>query len=192
MQQDTFTEKISLWLDNELSPTEISELKAHLAGCPTCRQVQQAMGRVHHLLHDASAVMLEASPDFSSRLQTRLAHHRPQKSWHLWLGLSVLLLGSLFFLAVGAVLSWLSLMNTGGALVELGPIYYGLASLGGLVNNVRAVVNLLGMGVKVAWLTMTQPLFWMYILLIIGLTASWVRLMQSLYRRVPLTTQLFA
>ncbi len=191
MQHDTFTEKISLWLDNELSPTEISELKAHLAGCPKCQQVHQAMLKVHHLLRDASVVMLEASPDFSSRLQSRLAHHRPQKSWHLWLGLSVLLLGAFFFFAIVAMLGWLSLMNTSGTLVELGPIYYGLASLGGLINNVRAMVNLLGMGLKVSWLTMTQPLFWVYILLAIGLTALWVRLMQSLYRRVPLTTQLF-
>jgi hypothetical protein len=103
----------------------------------------------------------------------------------------VLLLGAFFFFAIVAMLGWLSLMNTSGTLVELGPIYYGLASLGGLINNVRAMVNLLGMGLKVSWLTMTQPLFWVYILLAIGLTALWVRLMQSLYRRVPLTTQLF-
>ncbi len=191
MQHDTFTEKISLWLDGELSPAEITELKGHLAECPTCRQVHQAMVRVHYLLHQASAVMLEPGPNFSSRLQTRLAHHRPQKSWHLWLGLGVLLVGSLFFFAVGAVLGWLNLMNTNGALVELGPIYYSLANLGGLVNNVRAMVNLLGIGVKVAWLTMTQPLFWIYVLLTMGLTGLWVRLMQSLYRRVPLTVQFF-
>ena len=191
MQHDTFTEKISLWLDNELSPTEIRELKAQLAGCPTCRQMHQAMVKVDRLLHDASTVMLEASPEFSSRLQTRLARHRPQKSWHLWLGLSVLFLGSLFFFAVGALLGWLSLISSGGTLIELGPIFYSLASLGELVNNVRAMVNLLGMGLRVAWLTMTQPLFWVYILLAIGLTALWVRLMQSLYRQAPLTTQLF-
>ena len=191
MQHDTFTEKISLWLDDELSPAEITELQNHLTQCTACQQVHQTMVRVHHLFQTASAIMLEPAPGFSGRVEYRLAHHRPQKSWHLWLGLSVLLLGSLFFFAAGAMVGWLTLINSGGLLIDPGTVYYSLGILGGLVNDIRAAVNLGGMGLKVAWLIMGQPLFWIYVLVAIGLTGLWAGLMQSLYRRASITTQLF-
>ncbi len=191
MQHDTFTEKISLWLDDELNPAEITELQDHLAKCPTCQHFHRTALRVHNLFRTASAYMVEPQPGFSSCVQNRLASRPAQKSWHLWLGLSGLLLGSLFFFALGAVLGWLALINASGTLFELGTIYYGLGILGTTVNDIRAVVNLLGMGVKVALLIMSQPLFWVYVLMAIGLTALWVRVMQSVYRRAPIGIQIF-
>jgi predicted anti-sigma-YlaC factor YlaD len=191
MQHDTFTEKISLWLDDELNPAEITELQNHLAECSTCQHFHQAILQVHNLFHTASAYMVEPQPGLSSRVRSRLAHQPTQKSWHMWLGLSGLLLGSLFFFAVGAVLGWLSLINASGTLFEMGTIYYGLGILGTTVNDIRAIVNLLGMGVKVALLIMSQPLFWIYVLIAIGLTALWVRVMQSVYRRTPIGIQIF-
>ena len=190
-QQDRFTEKISLWLDDELNPTEIAELEHHLAGCPACQQAHQAMIRVHDLFHNASTYLVEPGPGFSTRFQTHLAHHQPQKSWQLWLGLSGLLLGSLFFFAVGAVLGWIALLNTGGTLLEISTVFYGLGILGETVKETRAVVNLLGMGFKVALLIMSQPVFWVCVLAAIGLTALWVSFMQSLYRRAPVGIQIF-
>ena len=134
--------------------------------------------------------MAEPAPDFTTRFESRLARH-PQKSWQMWLGLSVLLLSTLSFFAVGAILAWLSLVGVSSNLIDLSAIYYGLALLGATVNDVRALVNFAGIGLKVALLTMLQPLFWVYVFVAIGLAALWVRLMQGLYRRAQIPAQLF-
>jgi predicted anti-sigma-YlaC factor YlaD len=190
MKHDTFTEKISLWLDDELTPAEIKELQQHLTGCPACQQVHQAMAQVHNLLHQASTYIVEPAPGFTTRFESRLAHS-PQKSWQMWLGLSVLLLSTLGFFAVGAILAWLSLVGVSSNLIDLSAIYYGLAFLGATVNDIRALANFAGIGLKVALLTMIQPLFWVYVFMAIGLAALWVRLMQGLYRRAQIPAQLF-
>jgi predicted anti-sigma-YlaC factor YlaD len=190
MKHDTFTEKISLWLDDELTPAEVNELQQHLAGCPACRHVHQAMAQVHSLLHQASTLTAEPAPGFTTRFERRLAR-QPQKSWQMWLGLSVLLLSTLSFFAVGAILAWLSLVGVSSNLIDLSAIYYGLALLGATVNDIRALANFAGIGLKVALLTMLQPLFWVYVFVAIGLTALWVRLMQGLYRRAQIPAQLF-
>lgn len=36
-----FTDKLSQWLDRELSPSENEQVREHLAGCQICRQVEQ-------------------------------------------------------------------------------------------------------------------------------------------------------
>lgn len=190
MKPDTFTEKISLWLDDELSPAEVTELQQHLAGCPACQQVHQTMVQVHSLLHQASTIMAEPAAGFTTRFESRLAHH-PQKTWQMWLGLSVLLLSTLTFFAVGAILAWLSLVGASSNLIDLSAVYYGLALLGATVNDLRALANFAGIGLKVALLTMLQPLFWLYLFVAIGLGALWVRLMQGLYRRAEIPVQLF-
>jgi anti-sigma factor RsiW len=190
MKHDIFTEKISLWLDDELTPAEISELQQHLARCPACQHVHQAMAQVHSLLHQASTYVAEPAPGFTSRFDSRLARH-PQRSWQMWLGLSVLLLSTLSFFAVGAILAWLSLVGASSNLIDLSAIYYGLAFLGATVNDIRALANFAGIGLKVALLTMLQPLFWVFVLVAIGLAALWVRLMQGLYRRAQIPVQLF-
>ena len=191
MQPDPYTEKKSLWLDDKLNPTEIVELQHHLAGCPTCQRLHQAMLQVHDLLYNAAAYLVEPTPGFSSRFETRLAHHQAQWTWRTWLGLSVLLLGTLLFFAVGAVLGWLSLVGVSSALFDVSVLLYGLGFVGATVNLLRTWLNLGGLGLEVALLTMRQPLFWVFVLVAIGLAALWVRLMQSLYRRVPTTVQLF-
>ena len=81
--------------------------------------------------------------------------------------------------------------GAGSNLVDLSLIYYGLSFLGTTVNEIRALVNLAGIGFKVALLTMSHPLFWIYVLVAIGLAALWVVLMQALYRRAQIPVQLF-
>jgi hypothetical protein len=38
---------------------------------------------------------------------------------------------------------------------------------------------------------MGQPLFWGFIIIALGLTGLWIRLVQSVYRRETVTVQLF-
>lgn len=189
MSQDTFTEKISLWLDNELSPAEITELQAHLAGCVACQQTYRAMQQVDTLLRRASTMMVSASPGFSHRFETRLLYHQTTNGGHLWLGLAVLLLGTVFLFIIGGIMAS-ALVSTGINLLGVDTLYSGLASFIESANLVRVWLNLIGLVVKACLLTMSQPLFWGYALLAAAMTWLWLRVLKSVYRPASVNLEL--
>ncbi|MBN1219810.1 MAG: zf-HC2 domain-containing protein [Anaerolineae bacterium] len=191
MTHDPFIEKISLWLDNELSPQEITELQTHLSRCPICQQSYQAMQQVDQFLHQASTVMVSPPPGFNTRFEVRLARHNA-KQGRLWLGLTVLFLGTIIFAIIGAVVGGAILMGLSSAWLNWPTLYYLLGELGGIVNQMRALINLSGLFFTVAFMAMREPLFWGYVAVTIVLAATWVRVMQLLYRRAPLPAMLFA
>ena len=41
MTHNKYTEQISMWLDNELSPDEVNELQNHLAECSGCKLLRR-------------------------------------------------------------------------------------------------------------------------------------------------------
>jgi predicted anti-sigma-YlaC factor YlaD len=191
MKHDTFTEKISLWFDDELNPTEITELQHHLAECPACQHTYQAMQRVHHLFQAASTFWIEPSPGFAPRFETRLAHYRPGSRWHMWLGLGVLLLGTLVFFTIGAVVGGTALMGAGSNLLQVSTLFYGLGLVAEAADTARLYLGLADLSLRVALLTMRQPVFWGLVLMAIALGGLWVRLMQQIYRRAPMMIELF-
>lgn len=180
---DTYAEKISMWLDGELPPGEAGQLQKHLAHCTACQHTYQAMQHVHALFRHASTSLTGPEPGFTGRFETRLARHTATERWRLWAGLSVLLLGTFFFAAAGAVVGGVALVSAGATLFDTTTLYYGLGLLGERVNEVRLVVNLAGLVVKVALLTMRQPVFWGVLAAAAGLAGLWVRLVRSVYRQ---------
>jgi hypothetical protein len=189
MNHDTFTEKISLWLDDELSPSEAADLQTHLTKCPSCQQVYQAMQHVHHFLDNASRLMAAPSPGFTTRFEARLAQNTA-KRWHAWLGLGVLLISTLLLVTVGAIVGGVTLISISTVLLDTRALYEWLGMLGGIVNQIRAYINLSGLFLKVAFITMSQPLFWLYVAVTLGLTWLWVRVIQMVYRRAPVNVEL--
>ncbi len=185
-QHDTFAKKISLWLDEELSQAEITELQNHLAQCPLCRQTHRAMQQVDTLLRSASAFMVSPGPGFRTRLQARLATYPARSSKYTWLGLGSLLLGSLFFITLGLIIGGLALINF-TSLIDLSPFMNWLINLGQLFNQLYVWLNLGNLFLKVALLTMKQPLFWGYALVAMTLAWLWLRLIRGAYRRLPAT-----
>ncbi|MEW5957388.1 MAG: zf-HC2 domain-containing protein [Chloroflexota bacterium] len=194
MQHDTVTEKISLWFDDELNPAEITELQHHLAECPACLHTYQAMQRVHHLFQTASRLLVEPAPGFVARFETRLAYHRPHGRGHMWLGLGVLLLGTLVFFCIGMAMGGAALVGAGSNLLQVSTLFYGLGLVSEVVDQTQLYLNLAGLGLSVALLTMRQPVFWGLVLLAIALAGLWVRLMRQIYRRAspaPVMVELF-
>lgn len=191
MQHDTFTEKISLWFDDELSPAEITELQHHLAECPACEHSYRALQRVHNLFHTASRHLVEPDSGFVSRFETRLAHHHLPGRRQMWLGVGVLLLGTLIFFTIGAVIGGAALIGAGSNLLQVTTLFYGLGLLGETIDKAELFLNLAGLGVRVALLTMRQPLFWGVVLVAIALAGLWLRLMRQIYRRAPAMVELF-
>jgi hypothetical protein len=189
MTHDTFTEQISLWLDNELNQAEVAELQTHLAGCLTCQQAYQSMQRVDTLLRGASTVVVSPRPGFSQRFETRLAYHQAANGGRLWLGLGALLLGTLFlFVVVGIVVS--PVVSMGINLFGVETLYRGLAEFIESANTLGVWLNLIGLFVKACLITMAQPLFWGYVLLAAAMGWLWVRVIKSVYRPAPLNIEL--
>ena len=73
--------KISPYLDSELSYTELTAFKGHMAGCDNCTELVTAMAGTKIALHDSIYASLPA--DFVTRLQHRVRAevNRPQSPW---------------------------------------------------------------------------------------------------------------
>jgi predicted anti-sigma-YlaC factor YlaD len=182
-RKDSYTKKISLWLDDELNPTEVTELKAHLAGCSTCRQTYEAMRRVDHLLRTAATVTVVPSSGFVERFEMRLVQYRPDKPWRIWLALGGLLLGTLFVFSTWAIVGGVALVGVSISLLDVGLLYQWLATFIESVDMLRVFLNLGSLFLKAGYIIMKQPLFWVagFVALILG--GIWVRVMQILSRR---------
>jgi len=183
MMKDAFTEKISLWLDNELSPAEVIELKSHLERCPACRQAHQAMQQVHTLFLAAAATLAAPSPGFGHRFELRLAQRRAVKGWQIWLAVAGLMLGPLFFIGGLAVMGGLSLLNLSSAWLDAGIFYQWLTEFIDSAASLRVLLNLAGLLLKAAYVTIQEPLFWVCVLVALVMMALWVRVMQTISQR---------
>lgn len=177
MSHDTFTEKISLWLDNELSHPEVAELQAHLADCPACQHTYQALQRVDTLLRGGASVVVAPAAGFMARFESRLAQHQARHNGHIWWGLGVLFAGTMFlFIIAGIVLG--SYVSAGVNLVGIDILYKGLAGLIASANTLAVWLNLAGLFLKASLITMTQPLFWGFALVAAGMAWVWLRLLK--------------
>lgn len=188
MNHDTFSEKISLWLDNELSPADVADLETHLASCTGCQQFYEQMRQVDQLFQTAAMEVIMPAAGFNQRLEARLAYHRPIRPWQMLTAVGSLALGTLLFLGVvvasGLTAFDVSLVTSGGFL------YQGIVSLIDSVDNARVLVNLGTLFVKACLITMQQPIFWSLALLTIGLSWLWLRVMKALSRRENITAEL--
>lgn len=182
MSNDTFTEKISLWLDDQLSPAEVTELKNHLAHCQHCRQVYQSIQQVHRLFHSAGRQMAAPAPRFSQRFEARLARHRARKPWQLWLAMAALLLGALF-VGAWALVSSLTVVSLGFYLLDADLLYRWLITFIESVAGLRLFLRLSAIFLRASYATMGQPIFWGYVVIALGLVWLWVRSIQKLARR---------
>ena len=185
MEHTKFVEQISLWLDDNLEPTEITELQAHLAQCTACNETYQAVRQADHLLRTAATVMAEPAPGFRTRFETRLAYHKPRRAWHVGLGVSILLLGGFVLLAAGVVAGSLTLLSAWANLIETQLVYSLLGEVGQMVNQARVVINLGELLFRIAFRTMSYPIFWISIPFAIGLSWLWVRMMRTPYQPLP-------
>jgi hypothetical protein len=181
MSHDTFTEQISLWLDNELSATEVAELQTHLAGCHTCQHTYQALQQVDTLLRSGSSVVVGPAPGFTVRFENRLAQQQARHNGHIWLGFGVLLVGTLILFIIGGIVLG-TFVSAGINLDGIDLLYNGLAGLIVSANTLLVWVNLAGLFLKACLITMSQPLFWGCALIAAGMVWLWLRLLKLVNR----------
>ncbi|MDH3676271.1 MAG: zf-HC2 domain-containing protein [Anaerolineae bacterium] len=190
MKNDTYAEKISLWLDDQLSLAEVAELKAHLAGCPSCRRTYEGLQRVHQLFQTAATRMVSPEPGFSHRLEARLARHHAVSSWQIWAAILALCLGTLVIFGAWAIVGGLSLVNTGVMLLDAGIFYQGFIAFIESVDGIRILMNLGSLLLKAGFITVQQPLFWGGVLVTVSLIGLWIWLMRGLLRRAMAPVEL--
>ena len=181
--QDMYTEKISLLLDDELNTAEIAELHTHMAQCLHCQNAYQGMRHVDQLLVNAAKIMVAPLPGFAHRVEIRLAHHHPKKAWQIWLALAALVAGALIFLVFWAITGGITLYSLGQSMLDTGLVVQGMVVVIDTADNFRFLFNLGGLALKASILTMKQPLFWGCVITAALLAGLWVRIVQSLFKR---------
>jgi predicted anti-sigma-YlaC factor YlaD len=177
MECNNYQERMSLWIDNQLTQNEIREIEAHTAMCLTCRTSLEALKRLDRLL--SAAPLVSPVPGFSNRFQARLAarHHR-RRTWAGLLTLTgatlVLLLGAVAVLIVSGLALWgnlpISLISPQATslLLDLGK------AVAASLNLVWLIVSALARGLQ-------HPAFIVFMAATAVLIAIW---MQIVARRV--------
>ncbi|MBN2356451.1 zf-HC2 domain-containing protein [candidate division KSB1 bacterium] len=74
--------KISLYLDQRLSPEEVQKLEEHLSVCKSCRRLLQNMSTMRAVLREKPSVSVRK--DFVSRVIA--GHRRQQADEAFWIG----------------------------------------------------------------------------------------------------------
>ncbi len=187
MNVDTFTEKISQWLDHELKPNEVAELQAHLQGCETCRQTHQAIKQVDQMFRSAGTQLASPKFGFAKRFETRLAKQQVEGRKKSWLAIVALFLGTVLLftfvisIAAGIITSVVQSTPTTAYQWQLTLFY--------TVENLRSILNLVMVLMKACLITMSQPLFWE--MAIISALMAGISLRLLVYRQKTVTLQLF-
>jgi len=155
-------ENFYLYLEEELDPSERREFEAHLARCPSCRDVLAE----RRLLHEAftSLPPLDVPPDFALSVMDRILEAADEKAG--WLaplasGLAALVIGLLgFYILTGESLSDVLVAvcrSFGSGFGRLLPLLAKLLKIGGLLLDIASgFVMMLGKGL-VALLSSLGP-----------------------------------
>jgi anti-sigma factor RsiW len=183
MTNDNYTEKISLWLDDELDTTEQMKLRQHLSECTDCRQAYEQMKHVDQLLRHAALVMVAPAPGFVHRFEARLADYRPQKMWHIWAALSALLVGALLVVSVWAISSGLALVGLASTVLNVQLLTQSLFVFADTAADFRLFTELGALVLRASLITMRQPVFWGFVVVAAATGGLWAVFMRQLYQR---------
>ncbi len=136
-------ERLSAYLDGDLSPEEMKEVAAHLSGCESCQAVLSELREVRDALRSLPEV--EIPEDLHATIMERIRPHMKQKkqrrwaffsldirSWgyRQWIPVTAAMMVLVMFLTLGGVM-WYSSRYGGpgfglfGAKVEENPSVYG-------------------------------------------------------------------
>ncbi len=190
MERTTFTDKVTQWLDDELSAAEIAEFEGYLAEHPDDADTYQAVRRADSLLRTAAMLTVIPERGFTARFERRLADYKPRRAWQRWLALSLLLLIAVALVSAGAIIGGVTLLNTWATIIDMQIFYYWLGWVGQTVNQVRALIELGDVFLKIGLIAVSQPAFWVIVPVAGLLTWLWLRLLTTPPRRLSTTTNL--
>ena len=183
MMNDAFTEKISLWLDDQLTTREVAELETHLVNCEACQETYEALQQAHQFLLAARTQTAAPAPGFTHRFEVRLARHQASQPWQLWLAVAALVLGTLSVFGVWLLAEGFALVSAGSSLLNGQILYQSLSQFIESLAGLQLIFNLGTLLLKTSYVLFSQPLFWGIILMAVSMIGLWLWLMQTLARR---------
>lgn len=172
MECDKYREKISLWIDEQLTADEVRQIEAHVAACASCRAALDSLRRLDRLL--SAAPMIAPAPGFSQRFQTRLAtRRRRRRTWAGLLTLSgatlLLVLGAATLLAISGLSLWGNL-PVGGLLPQVTGLLLDVGqAMAVFLNLAWLIVSALARGLR-------HPVFIAYVATTTVLIAAWTQI----------------
>lgn len=183
MAEDKFTEKLSLWLDDELEEAEVAQLHAHLQQCAACQKTYSEMQHLDQWLRGVATVMVSPSAEFKQRVEAGLAQVQPQQTWQLWLAMLALAVGAVLIFGVWGLASGVTLYGIGLTLLDVRLVNEGLLAIISTADNFRLYLVISGLFLKTGLITMQQPLFWGLVIVAAAAALFWIRLLRRLVER---------
>ena len=183
MAEDKFTEKLSLWLDNELEEAEVAQLRAHLKQCTTCQKTYSEMQHLDQWLRGVATVMVSPSGEFSRRVEAGLAQVQPQRAWQLWLAMLALAVGAVLIFGVWGLASGITLYGIGLTLLDVRLVHEGMLNIITTADNLRLYLAISGLFLKTGLITMQQPLFWGLAIVAVSAALFWIEMLRRLAQR---------
>lgn len=163
---------MSLALDQSLTPGEARCLEEHLRQCSTCREEWEAMQRVSRLL--AEAPLMGPPPRFAARVMQRLARRRARRQRFLTgIALLVACLGLGAF-ALPEIIGLLALLWQVVSQPSL--LGYGVKLMAQLLDLAQSLGGACWLVIAALLSCLNQPALLGYSLLVVVLTALWIRL----------------
>ena len=183
MAEDKFTQKLSLWLDNELEDAEVAQLQAHLQQCATCQKTFSEMQHLDRWLHDVATIMVSPSAGFRERVEAGLAQVQPRQAWQLWLAVLALAVGAVLIFGVWGLASGVTLYNIGLTLLDVRLVHEGLLTIISTADHLRLYLVISSLFLKTGFITMQQPLFWGLVAVAVAAALFWIQLLRRLVAR---------
>lgn len=193
MNQEEFTQNLSLWLDDELESAQIAPLQQQMADHAGYHDLYQQMKQLDTALHEAALQVTTPDAGFAERFETRLAQHNVKQQRQAWLAMTALLLGTAFLLILFTYEVVALLGLTGIPLsLDISTLQQGQIVLIDWVSNLYSLVNLGGVVLKAGLIIIQQPLFWVCAFMSVMVMGMWAGVMQRLYRQQSLSLPMLA
>lgn len=193
MNQEEFTQNLSLWLDDELEQTKIAPLQQQMADHAGYHDLYQQMKQLDTALHEAALQVTTPDVGFAERLELRLTEHSLKQQRQAWFAMTALLLGTAFLLMFFTyeVVDLLGLTSIPLSL-DISTLQQGQIVLIDWLNNVYSLINLGGVVLKASLIIIQQPLFWVAAFMSVIVMGMWAGVMQRLYRQQSLSLPMLA
>jgi predicted anti-sigma-YlaC factor YlaD len=163
---------MSLALDQSLTQGEARCLEEHLKRCPTCQEEWEAMQRVSQLF--TNAPLMGPPPGFADRVMQRLAQRQARRQ-RLLAGTALLVAClSLAALALPETIRWLAVLWQ--VLTEPSLLSHGAKLVAQLLSLAESVGGACWLVTTALFSSFNQLALLGYPLLVLALTALWIRL----------------
>lgn len=174
---DEYTDKIILYLDDELPPAEAAALETHMASCPACEAEFEALAKLDRLFASAPMVVPPANfvATFELKLEQRLNRRRTVAG--------AIIIGLLLAALLGLG-TWYGVTQRVN-LLDLSQIFHLVSFLTPLVGVAETFLKVLSLTASGLLALTRHPVFWGYITMAVGIISLWMQIL----RRVNLSQQ---